>query len=77
MEHLAGEEELAVLRALERYDGSATVIMLARALGVSRQKVTRLAAGMKKSMWVRVSCSIPGQVTYEIAPEGRRELDSG
>jgi len=77
MESLADEEELAMLRALERYDGSATVIMLARALGISQQKVTRLAAGMKKSMWVRVSSAIPGQVTYEIAPAGLRELNGG
>jgi len=77
MESLADEEELAMLRALARYGGSATVVMLARALGVSRQKVTRVAAGMKKSMWVRVSSAIPGQVTYEIASAGRRELDGG
>jgi DNA-binding IclR family transcriptional regulator len=77
MESLGGEEEIALLRVLERYDGSATVIMLARALGVSRQKVTRLAAGMKKSMWVRVSWAVPGQVTYEITPEGHRELNGG
>jgi hypothetical protein len=77
MEPLAGGEELALLRVLDRYDGSATVTELARALGVSRQKVTALAAGMKKSMWVRVSCALPGQVTYEVAPEGRRELTGG